>query len=237
MSFSQPREDLKDARFMHAAGIAGILAVSIAIVVNFVLADLPPPGYSAQLSEIRTYLSTRTDAMRIGNGLRNLVFFLLPVFAAGMHVWVNRSASPAARRWSTVGLLGAATVAAVGIVANGAETIAIWRIDSLADQPELLTMLWSLSSVLFNSVMVAWAAVMGGFSMAGREFGAMPGWLVALGALAVVTGLLTSAGISSVITGGWASVPAFAAFLLALVPLCASIQLLRQAPGLAKGAV
>ena len=212
-----------DARFVRVAGIAGVIGGVAAIVINFALMD-PPPGAGASLADILAYLNDRTGSMRIGNGLRMAVFVTLPVFAVGVYTWIGPSGSG----WRRVGMLGTAMVPAVGIVANSAETIAFWRLETLGEQPELLTMLWSFSTVLFNAAMVLWAVGITGFSLAGRAAGSMPKWLWTLGLVAGAFGVATGGGISLVVTLGWAEGLAFVGFVLIIVWVWAtSILLLR----------
>ena len=73
-------------------------------------------------------------------------------------------------------LLGSAAIVAIGTVANSMVAVAIWRADTLAEQLQLLTALSSISNVLFNAALVAWAILIVGFSVAGRGSGVVPAW-------------------------------------------------------------
>ena len=118
------------------------------------------------------------------------------------------------RSWAKVGLLGIVWMCGVGAIANSAEIIAVWRIETLEAQPQLLTGLWSSSIVLFTSAMVPWATAILSFSIAGRISGVIPVWLAGLGLIMAISGLMTGIGIVSAVTGGWAEIPSFVAFIL-----------------------
>ena len=128
--------------------------------------------------------------------LRFVLLPFLPVIAVGIYAWLG----PTAGAWRLVGLLGLALVPAVGFSANSAATIALWRLPMLDDQPQLLTMLWSMSVVLFFGAVMLWGVGVAGFSLAGWRSERMPRWLAALGILVGAVGVVGGIGVNSLLS-------------------------------------
>jgi len=209
-------------------GMAGLLATVFAILINFILIS-PPPPYNSSLQVITNYLQQESEMIVLGAGLRYLVWPLGLIFAVGLYQFVRGEEDGNHRSWAKVGLLGFVWMCSVGAVANSAEIIAAWRIDTLEAQPQLLTGLWSTSFVLFTSVMVPWATAILSFSIAGRLSGVIPVWIAGLGLIMAIFGLMTGVGIVSVVTGGWAEIPSFVAFILVNIwVLAVSVLMLRK---------
>jgi hypothetical protein len=151
--------------------------------------------------------------LRIGNGLRSAVTALLPVFAVGVYVWIGPAGGP----WRLVGLLGLSTVPVLGLAANSAGSIAFWRIESLSEQPELATMLWSITVVYFFALYVPYSVGVVGFSLAGRASARMPKWLWILGLAFGSIGLASVLAINLVVADDRIAGAALSAYLLFLV--------------------
>ena len=154
---------------------------------------------------------------------------LTPLSGIGVYQFVQGEEDGNHRSWAKVGLLGFVWMCSMGAVANSAEIIAAWRIETLEAQPQLLTGLWSISIVLFTSAMVPWATVILSFSIAGRLSGVVPVWIAGLGLVMAILGLMTGVGIVSAVTGGWAEIPSFLAFVLVNIwVLAVSVLMIRK---------
>ena len=199
--------------FLRLAAVAGLLGLVLHVVINFVIISPPPPP-STPIADVAFYIASEADMLEVGNGLRHVTLLLLLVFAIGLFHFVRAPRETGYSYWSVIGILGALWHAAVGTIANAALDVAVWRADTLSEQTELLTLLWSLANILFNSMMVPWAVMIAGFSIAGRLSRAIPFWLVVLGLLTAVSSILAGVGSVSVMNGGWAQSPSFAGSLL-----------------------
>jgi hypothetical protein len=221
----------RDAWVVRLGGLANLLILALVVVVNFVLTPKRLPA-NARPEEIASFFSAHADQMGLANGLRNLLFFLLPIFAVGLYTLIARTAETAAKAWATMALVATAAVMAVGTVNNGVETAAFIDLSVFAEHPELRRLLWSLSGVVFAAVRLEWAAINTGFSVGGWLSGALPRWLCIVGLLSAVSSLVSAVGIAPLLAGGWPN------YTEALVPptilifnLGVSIQMLRRAAG------
>jgi hypothetical protein len=223
-----------DVWVVRLGGLANLLILVLVVVVNFVLTPKRSLlSANARPEEIASFFSAHADQMGLANGLRNLVFFLLPIFAVGLYTLIARTAeTAAAKAWATMALVASAAVMAVGTVNNGVETAAFVKLSVFAEHPELRRLLWSLSGVVFTAVRLVWAAINTGFSIGGWLSGALPRWLCIVGLLSAVSSLVSAVGIASLLAGGWPN------YTEALVPptvlifnLGVSIQMLRRAAG------
>jgi hypothetical protein len=221
----------RDAWVVRLGGLVNLLILALVVVVNFVLTpkrSLLPEN--ARPEEIASFFSAHADQMALANGLRNLVLFLLPIFAVGLYTLIARTAETAAKAWATMALVASAAVMAVGTVNNGVETAAFVNLSVFAEHPELRRLLWSLSAVVFAAVRLVWAAINTGFSVGGWLSGALPRWLCIVGLLSAVSSLVSAVGIAPLLAGGWPN------YTEVLVPptilifnLGVSIQMLRRA--------
>jgi hypothetical protein len=224
----------RDAWVVRVGGLVNLLILGLVVVVNFVLTpkrSLLPAN--ARPEEIASFFSAHAEQMGLANGLRNLVLFLLPIFAVGLYTLIARTADNAAKAWTIMSLVATAAVMAVGTVNNGVETAAFINLSVFAEHPELRKLLWSLSGVVFEAVRLVWAAINTGFSVGGWLSGALPRWLCIVGLLSAVSCLVTAVGIAPLLAGGW---PRY--IDVAVVPptilifnLGVSIQMLRRATG------
>jgi hypothetical protein len=160
------------------------------------------PSFNAPIEDVLAYIDTRSGTLKLANTLRFALLPLLPIFAAGAYLWLG----PAAGGWRLVGMLGVALVPALGFPANAATTIALWRLSSLQDQPELATMLWSMTVVLFPGALMMWGVGIAGFSIGGWQSARMRLWLAALGwfigALGIGSAVAASALLSREVLAG-----------------------------------
>ena len=218
----------KTMTFIRLGGMAGLLAAVLAILINFILIS-PPPPYNSSLKVITNYLEQEAEMIMLSASLRYLVWPLGLIFAVGLYQFVRGEEDGNHRLWAKVGLLGIVWMCSVGAVANSAEIIAAWRIETLEAQPQLLTGLWSTSIVLFTSAMVPWATAILSFSIAGRLSGVIPVWVAGLGLIMAISGMMTGIGMVSAVTGGWAEIPSFVAFILVNIwVLAVSVLMLRK---------
>jgi hypothetical protein len=218
-----------ETAIVRVGGLLGLLIVGIALVNPFVLYE-PPPGGGAALAEPKTYISDQAGRMAIVNGLRNLMFFCLLFWAAGLYPFTRRSATPATNAWGFLGLAGAAAAATTATIANGVETAIFLNYGGVSEQRDVFRLLWGLTGVLYVVPQVGTAAMSAGFSLAGWWSGALPRWLVALGLIVAAACLLTCVGIVSTMTGGWADKVQIVAVVLTLLwLLCTSVLMVRRA--------
>ena len=103
-----------------------------------------------------------------------------------------------------------------GIITNGIETFAFLNLNLLSQQQELFWLLFRLTRVLFTAELVTWSIVIFGFSIAGWRSTTIPKWLVVLGLLNAVAGMLSGGFIVSIVSEGWATVFADVAALSGL---------------------
>ena len=225
----------RETAIVRIGGLLGLLIVGIALVVPFVLLALPPGGGAAP-ADPKTYLSDQAGRMAIVNGLRNLMFFCLLFFGAGLYTFTRRSAPLETNAWGVLGLLGATAAATMGTVANGVETALFLNYGGVSEQREVFLVLWGVAGVLYVVPQVGTAAMAAGFSAAGWRSAALPKWLVAVGLTVAATTLLTCIAIASVMTGGWAEKVQLVAVVLTLLwLLCASVLMVWR-PGAEPGA-
>jgi hypothetical protein len=201
---SAMNNDLTESLFVRVGGLLGFLIVALAFVVNFVLIRPPAEG-AAALVQPKAYISDQAGRMAIANGLRNLIFFCVPFWAAALFTFTRRSATLASNPWGMVGLLGAVAVMAMGTIANGIQTVIFLNYGGVSEQRDVFLALWAVTHVLFSAAPVGTAAMVTGFSLAGWRSGALPTWLVALGFIFAAATIISCVGIVSAMTGGWAA--------------------------------
>jgi hypothetical protein len=190
--------------FIRLGGFAILVTLVIHIVANAVLKKLPPEDPT--LAELKTYLSEEASAWAWVHGLRYVAFSCIVIFAAALFMRTCRVWGTRGTGWGLVGLLGAALLVTNGIITNGIETLAFTDFGRLSEDPKLFWLVFHLTRFLFTAeVLVAWALVVGGFSMAGLLTSTLPKWLAILGLLSAAASLVSGAFIVSVLTSGWAA--------------------------------
>jgi hypothetical protein len=209
------------ASFVRLGGLAGLLMVLMALTLNFALTPTPYPAFDAPIDEIAAYVDEHAGVLAVANALRWVVFVLLPFFAVGFYRFASGQDDGPHRSWAMVGVLAAVWIPAVGTVANSIEVAGIWKVDEVAQQPQLLMACWVISSAIFITVQAAWGMLALAFSVAGWLAEVIPGWLAGLGAVTFVTCISGTVGVMSVLDGGWAEAPAFASY--GLFPLWLTI--------------
>lgn len=188
--------------FIRLGGLAIVFGLGIHVIANGVLKQFPPEDPS--LVELRAYLTEEASTWAVVHGLRHVAFVCIVLFAAALFLRTCRTNTSSATGWGVVGLIGATLHVAIGIIANGIETLAFMDFSRLSEQRELFWLLFYLTRVLFTAEIVAWALVIIGFSVAGWASSTIPKWLVALGLLSGTAGILSGVFIVSILTDGWA---------------------------------
>ncbi len=134
------------------SGRGEFLATILAIVINFILIS-PPPPYNSSLNVIISYLEQEAEMIVLSTGLRHVIWPLGLIFAVGLYQFVRGEEDGNHRSWAKVGLLGVVWMCSVGAVANSAEIIAVWRIETLETQPQFLQAFGVLASY---SLLLLW---------------------------------------------------------------------------------
>jgi len=151
-----------------------------------------------------------------------ITFFL---FAAGM--WA-RARQEQSRWWASVGVLGAATIAALFAIVNITEIVLTAKAAQLASSPAVVQALWTLRAAAFGLDMAAVGVALIGLSRAAAAMRLIPSWL-ALTAWPGAACLLTAAAFTVALANGgpWLA-PALAGFIVWVVfVITASVSLLR----------
>ena len=215
---------------VRLAGVAGLLAQVLAVVINVVLLAPPPDppeGLDTPVIEVAAYVAEKGDMLALGHGLRYVAQVLLLIFGVGLYRLVKGPHDGAHQGWAMVGLLATVWIPAVGIIAQSIEGVAVWQSETLAEQPQLALALWGISTFLWNATLVPFSAQMLGFSLAGRASGVFPLWLVSLGLAAAASGLVGAFATASTAGEGW-EVPLYV-FLALVSPwmIITSIRMIR----------
>jgi len=151
-----------------------------------------------------------------------ITFFL---FAAGM--WA-RARQEQSRWWASVGVLGAATIAALFAIVNITEIVLTAKAAQLASSPAVVQALWTLRAAAFGLDMAAVGVALIGLSRAAAAMRLIPSWL-ALTAWPGAACLLTASVFTVALADGgpWLAL-GIAGFIVWVVFLItASVSLLR----------
>jgi len=192
------------AGLIRLGGLAIIVGLAIHVILNSVLKEFPPEDPT--VTELQAYLSTEAGTWAIVHGFRYIAFTCIVLFAAGLFSRTCCTRTAQTTGWGVVGLLGTAMFVTNGMITNGIETLAFLNISLLSQQQELFWLLFRLTRVLFTAEIVTWSIVILGFSIAGWRSTTIPRWLVALGLLNVVAGMLSGCFIVPILTEGWATI-------------------------------
>ena len=193
-----------NAVLIRMGGLAIIVGLGIHIILNAVLKVFPPDDPTVE--ELKAYLSNEANTWAIIHGFRYVSFACIVLFAAALFVRTCCIRTEQTTGWGIVGLLGAAMFVTNGVITNGIEILAFLNINLITQQQELFWLLFRLTRVLFTAELVLWSILIFGFSMAGWRSGTLPIWLVALGLINVIAGMLTGGFIVSILNDGWATI-------------------------------
>lgn len=194
----------KETGVIRLGGLAVLLAITIHIIVNWVIKTMPPADLTA--AELQSYFDEQADSWAIVHGLRYVAFTCIALFSAGLFVKTSYRGESRSIGWGVLGLLGTAIGVTNGIMTNGLETLSYLNIDLLNRNQELFWLLRNVTRTLFTAEFVAWAIVIFGFSMAGRHSSTIPKWLVFLGFLIAATGILVGLFIADILANGQATI-------------------------------
>ncbi len=200
--------------FIRLGGLALIAGLLIHVILNSVLKVMPPVDPTS--SQLKDYLLSEAETWGIVHGFRYIAFVCVVLFAAALFSRTCLTNKSKAIGWGIVGLLGAAIWVTNGIITNGVEIIVFHDIEFLSTRPDLFSLLYRLTRVLFTAELVTWSIVIFGFCLAGLQSKSIPKWLIVLGLLQSLTGIFTGGFIVSVIKGGWAIIFADVAAIVGL---------------------
>ena len=96
----------------------------------------------------------------LGHGLWYVAQILGLIFAVGLYRLLQGPRDGAHRAWAMVGLLAAFWVAALGVVAQSVEGVAVWQAQHLAEQLQLGVALWGISTFVWNSILVPFSVLL-----------------------------------------------------------------------------
>jgi len=205
------------------AGTGGLVFAAILVVQNIIRAGAP--GFDAAPAQISAYFLDHRAAALVPLGLFPVGLLALFPFAAGVRARARQEES---RWWASVGVLGAATIAALFAVVNIIEIVLTAKAAQLASSPALVQALWTLHAAAFGLDLAAIAVALIGLSRAAASVPLIPGWLAAA-ALPGAACLLTAAIFTVALADGgpWLAL-GLAGFIVWLVfAITASVSLLR----------
>jgi hypothetical protein len=204
------------------AGIGGLVFAATLVADNVIRASAP--GLDATPAKVSAYFLGHRAAAIVPLGLFPVGITLL-LFAAGL--WA-RARQEESRWWASVGILGAATIAALFAIVNITEIVLTAKAAQLASSPAVVQALWTLRAAAFGLDMAAIGVALIGLSRAAAAMRLIPSWL-ALAAWPGAACLLTAAVFTVALADGgpWLA-PALAGFIVWVVfVITASVSLLR----------
>jgi hypothetical protein len=204
------------------AGAGGLVFAAVLVADNIIRAGAP--GFDAAPAQVSAYFLGHRAAALVPLGLfpAGLALFL---FAAVL--WA-RARQEQSRWWASVGVLGAATIAALFAIVNITEIVLTAKAAQLASSPAVVQALWTLRAAAFGLDMAAIAVALIGLSRAAAAMRIIPSWL-ALTAWPAAACLLTAATFTVALADGgpWLA-PALVGFIVWVVfVITTSVSLLR----------
>ena len=219
---TESRTQASGAALDRLAGTGGLVFAAILVADNIIRASAP--GFDAAPAQVSAYFLDHRAAALVPLGLfpAGLTLFL---FAAGL--WA-RARQEESRWWASVGVLGAATIAALFAIVNITEIVLTAKAAQLASSPAVVQALWTLRAAAFGLDLAAIAVALIGLSRAAAAMRLIPSWL-ALTAWPGAACLLTAAAFTVALADGgpWLAV-GLAGFIVWIVfVITASVSLLR----------
>ncbi len=204
------------------AGAGGLVFAAILVADNIIRASAP--GFDAAPAQVSAYFLDHRAAALVPLGLfpAGLALFL---FAAGL---CARTRQEGSRWWASVGVLGAATIAALFAIVNITEIVLTAKAAQLASSPAVVQALWTLRAAAFGLDMAAIAVALIGLSRAAAAMRLIPSWL-ALAAWPGAACLLTAATFTVALADGgpWLAVGLAGFIVWVVFVITASVSLLR----------
>ena len=162
---------------------------------------------------------------RPGTAGPDLAGFTLFLFAAGL--WA-RARQEESRWWAGVGVLGAATIAALFAIVNITEIVLTAKAARLASSPAVVQALWTLRAAAFGLDLAAVGVALIGLSRAAAAMRLIPSWL-ALTAWPGAACLLIAAVFTVALADGgpWLAVGLAGFIVWVVFVITASVSLLR----------
>jgi hypothetical protein len=205
------------------AGAGGLVFAAVLVADNLIRAGAP--GFDAAPAQVSAYFLDHRAAAMVPFGLLPAGLIALFAFAAGLRARARQQES---RWWASVGVLGAATIAALFAIVNITEIALTAKAAQLASSPAVVQALWTLRAAAFGLDLAAIAVALIGLSRAAAAMRLIPSWL-ALTAWPAAACLLTAATFTVGLADGgpWLAVglPGFIVWVVFL--LTASVSLLR----------
>jgi hypothetical protein len=218
-----PTQARQAAALDRPAAAGGLVFAAILVADNLIRARAP--GFDAAPAQVSAYFLDHRAAALVPLGLFPAGLLALFLFAAGMRARARQEQS---RWWASVGMLGAAAIAALFAIVNITEIVLTAKAAQLASSPAVVQALWTLRAAAFGLDLAAVAVALIGLSRAAASMRLIPSWL----ALAVWPGaacLLTAAAFTVALADGgpWLA-PALAGFIVWVVfVVTASVSVLR----------
>jgi len=205
------------------AGTGGLVFAAILIADNIIRASAP--GFDAAPAQVSAYFLDHRAAALVPLGLFPAGLLAFFPFVAGL--WA-RARQEDSRWWASVGVLGAATIAALFAIVNITEIVLTAKAAQLASSPAVVQALSTLRAAAFGLDLAAIAVALIGLSRAAVAMRLIPSWL-ALTASPGAACLLTASTFTVALANGgpWLA-PALAGFIVWVVfVITASVSLLR----------
>jgi hypothetical protein len=214
------------ATFERLAGTGGLVFAATLLAQNIIRASAP--GFGAAPGQVTAYFLHHRAAALVPLGLFPVEMIALFAFVAAVWTMADREES---RWWAGVGMLGAATIAALFAFVNITEIVLTAKAGRLGGSPAVVQALWALHAAGFGLDLAAIAVALIGLSYAAASVRLIPAWLT-VAAWPGAACLLTTAVFSVALANGgpWVAI-GLAGFVIWLVfVITASISLLRERP-------
>ncbi len=205
------------------AGTGGLVFAATLVADNIIRASAP--GFDAAPAQVSTYFLDHRVAALVPLGLFPLGLLAFFPFAAGL--WA-RARQEESRWWASIGVLGAATIAALFAIVNITEIVLTAKAAQLASSPAVVQALWTLRAAAFGLDLAAIAVALIGLSRAAAAMRLIPSWL-ALAAWPGAACLLTASVFTVALANGgpWLAVGVAGFIVWVVFVMTASVALLR----------
>jgi hypothetical protein len=214
------------ATFERLAGTGGLVFAATLLAQNIIRASAP--GFGAAPAQVTAYFLHHRAAALVPLGLFPVEMIALFAFVAAVWTMADREES---RWWAGVGMLGAATIAALFAIVNITEIVLTAKAGPLAAVPAVVQALWAVHAAAFGLDLAAIAVALIGLSYAAASVRLIPAWLAVAAWPGAACLFITAVFTVALANGGpWVAV-GLAGFLIWLVfVITASVALLRERP-------